>query len=80
MKTPTRRTGTLPHDPFSAAKAAFKKPPVKPVEEVAVKPSVPGAKQLVSLRIDQDVLERFQADGPGWQERINEALRRSIRK
>lgn len=33
-------------------------------------------KQLVSLRLDQDVLERFRATGPGWQTRINEALRR----
>ncbi len=29
----------------------------------------------MSLRIDQDVLEHFQAEGPGWQERINAALR-----
>lgn len=32
-------------------------------------------KQLVSLRIDRDVLERFKASGPGWQSRMNEALR-----
>ena len=32
-------------------------------------------KELVSLRIDQDVLEYFQEGGPGWQDRINEALR-----
>jgi hypothetical protein len=30
---------------------------------------------MVSLRIDRDVLERFQEGGPGWQERINQALR-----
>ncbi|MBE7203842.1 MAG: BrnA antitoxin family protein, partial [Parafilimonas terrae] len=41
----------------------------------APKPAIPGAKELVSLRIDQDVLEHFQADGPGWQERMNAALR-----
>ena len=34
-------------------------------------------KQLVSLRIDRDVLERFKASGPGWQSRMNEALRRA---
>jgi uncharacterized protein (DUF4415 family) len=27
------------------------------------------------LRIDKDVLEHFQQDGPGWQDRINAALR-----
>ena len=31
-------------------------------------------------RIDRDVLDYFQADGPGWQERINEALRKAIGK
>ena len=34
-------------------------------------------KQLVSLRLDQDVLLRFRATGPGWQARMNEALRRA---
>jgi len=35
---------------------------------------------LISLRIDRDILEHFQEDGPGWQDRINEALRKVIRK
>lgn len=34
-------------------------------------------KQLVSLRLDQDVLQRFRATGPGWQSRMNEALRQA---
>lgn len=39
----------------------------------------PGSdKQLVSLRIDRDVLEKFKAGGPGWQTRINEALKRAM--
>ena len=29
------------------------------------------------MRIDRDVLEHFQEGGPGWQDRINEALRRT---
>jgi uncharacterized protein (DUF4415 family) len=33
-------------------------------------------KQQVTLRIDRDVLERFKAGGPGWQTRINDALRK----
>lgn len=33
-------------------------------------------KQLVSLRLDRDVLEALKASGEGWQSRINEALRR----
>ena len=30
-----------------------------------------------TLQLDPDVLERFKADGPGWQGRISAALRRS---
>jgi uncharacterized protein (DUF4415 family) len=32
---------------------------------------------LVSLRLDKEILERFRASGPGWQSRINEALRKA---
>jgi uncharacterized protein (DUF4415 family) len=28
-----------------------------------------------TLRVDRDVLERFKASGPGWQSRMNDALR-----
>lgn len=64
-------------DPRQAAEAAFKAATTKPVEAApAAKPrALPAAKELVPLRIDRDVLEHFQADGPGWQERINAALR-----
>lgn len=37
--------------------------------------STTSTKSLVSLRLDNDVLERFKAGGPGWQSRINETLR-----
>ena len=33
------------------------------------------AKALISLRLDQDVLEWFKAQGPGYQTRINTVLR-----
>ena len=36
-------------------------------------------KQLVSLRLDRDVIGHFRARGPGWQRRINEALRKAAR-
>lgn len=39
------------------------------------KGSTTSGKSLVSLRIDNDVLERFKAGGPGWQSRINATLR-----
>ena len=39
------------------------------------RPPAAHRKQLVSLRLDQDVIEKFRATGPGWQTRIDEALR-----
>lgn len=36
-----------------------------------------SSKDQVTLRIDHDTLERFKAAGPGWQSRINEALRKA---
>jgi uncharacterized protein (DUF4415 family) len=32
---------------------------------------------MVTIRLDRQVLEHFQEDGPGWQERINAALRKA---
>ena len=34
-----------------------------------------SSKELISLRIDQDVIEWFKAQGPGYQTRINSVLR-----
>lgn len=64
-----------PRDPFAAAEAVFGRPPARPAPEAPKAPAVPGARSSVTLRIDEDVLEHFQADGPGWQDRINAALR-----
>jgi len=64
-----------PTDSRQAAEMAFKAATAKTAEAPPKVPSVPGARELVSLRIDRDVLDYFQEDGPGWQERINSALR-----
>jgi uncharacterized protein (DUF4415 family) len=69
-----------PIDPLRATEAAFKVATTKPSESIPKKPSLPNAKDLVSLRIDRDVLEYFQESGPGWQDRINDALRRAAGK
>lgn len=77
--TPTRRGSGSARD---IAEAAFKSATAKPAP-VVEKPvlaraaALPNAKELVSLRIDRDVLEHFQQDGPGWQERMNAALRKA---
>ena len=72
----TRRTTTS----REAAEAAFKAATAKPVELPPKRPSFPGVKEQVSLRIDRDVLDYFQEGGPGWQDRINEALRKAAGK
>jgi uncharacterized protein (DUF4415 family) len=71
-----RRPRTL-NDARTEAEAAFKKVTRKEPEAPAKKVALPGLKEQVSLRIDQDVLEHFQKGGPGWQERINDALRKA---
>jgi uncharacterized protein (DUF4415 family) len=72
--------GPIPPDARSAAEKAFKAATTKPADLPAQKPALPGAKETVSLRIDRDVLDFFQQDGPGWQERINAALRKAAGK
>ncbi|MBV8837871.1 MAG: BrnA antitoxin family protein [Alphaproteobacteria bacterium] len=62
------------------AEAAFKKVTTKPADLPPPKPAVPSAREMVSLRLDRDVLEHFQAGGPGWQDRINDALRTFLKK
>lgn len=38
-------------------------------------PGKKPTKEAVTLRLDRDVVEAFKADGPGWQSRVNSALR-----
>lgn len=68
------------NDPWARAEAAFKAATVKAPEPAAPRApaAIPGAREQVTLRIDRDVLEFFQADGAGWQERINAALKRAV--
>jgi uncharacterized protein (DUF4415 family) len=61
------------------AEAAFKKATTKETEIARPEPVIPGVREQVSLRIDQDVLAHFRAMGSGWQDRINDALRRAIK-
>lgn len=70
-------------DARSVAEAAFKAATTVPIETPpapAAKPVLPNTKEVVSLRIDQDVLAYFQEAGPGWQDRMNAALRKAAGK
>jgi uncharacterized protein (DUF4415 family) len=48
-----------------------------PEPAVSSKPQVAssGVKQIVTIRLDVDMLEWFKAAGPGYQTRINQVLR-----
>lgn len=39
------------------------------------RPRLERPKLAVSIRLDQDVVDQFKAGGPGWQSRMNDALR-----
>jgi uncharacterized protein (DUF4415 family) len=39
------------------------------------RPRIPNPKVSTTLRLDADVIAHFRAGGPGWQSRINAALR-----
>jgi len=49
----------------------------KPVPRGRPKSAHP--KEHVNMRLDRDVLAYFRAGGPGWQSRINAALRRAAK-
>ncbi len=73
MATTPRR----PVNPLDAAEALFK-PAKKTPAAVVERRAIPVATETVSIKIDGDVLAFFQEDGPGWQERINAALRKAM--
>src|ERR1700745_67547 len=76
---PPRRPRTL-GDARTEAEAAYRRVTAKVAAAPPKQNVAPGIKEQVTLRIDQDVLEHFQAGGPGWQDRINEALRKAAGK
>jgi uncharacterized protein (DUF4415 family) len=43
------------------------------------RPKAASTKELVTLRLDPDVLRFFRGNGDGWQTRINDALRKAAR-
>jgi uncharacterized protein (DUF4415 family) len=43
------------------------------------RPRVASPKRQVTMRLDADLIERLRATGPGWQVRVNDALRKWLR-
>ena len=76
-------------DMFDAAEIRIGNKVIRPATGVLTKDGVRpigrpplGAvpKKLVTLRLDQSVLDHFRATGPGWQSRINDVLRKAATK
>ena len=57
--------------PFAEAYPAL----AKKMRPAAGRPKLDEPKVPVSIRLDAEVLRKWKATGPGWQSRINEALR-----
>jgi DNA-binding protein HU-beta len=43
------------------------------------RPKGSGHKELVTMRLDYEIVDHFRAGGPGWQTRLNDALRAVVR-
>jgi len=43
-------------------------------------PNKSPTKKLVSLRLSQEVISHFKSTGPGWQSRIDETLRKAVKR
>jgi uncharacterized protein (DUF4415 family) len=72
--------------PLTKAELAQAKPFAEAFPELAEKmrkslggrPLLARPKRAVSIRLDQDVIDKFKASGPGWQSRINELLKKAV--
>jgi len=42
------------------------------------RPKLDQPKKQITLRLDQDVIDRLRAGGPGWQGRINDILKKAV--
>lgn len=62
--------------------AAESDPDAQPTDVISRRkvgrPPLARPKRAIQLRLDADVLDRFKADGDGWQTRMNEALRKAV--
>ncbi len=64
-------------DPDSAPDMSMERPGI--VRRVG-RPSKLDPKISVTLRLDRGVVEEFRKTGPGWQTRVNAALREALRR
>jgi uncharacterized protein (DUF4415 family) len=68
-------------DQFDRAEIRIGNRVIRPANGTLTRPGRPKSerpKQQVTLRLDQDVLEKLRASGPGWQSRANEILKKAV--
>jgi uncharacterized protein (DUF4415 family) len=80
-KSSTTATWTDPDDAPALGASFFKKAEVYEGTRLKARgrPKAAVTKEPVKLRLDADVLAALRASGEGWQTRINDALRASLR-
>lgn len=64
-----------PLTPRDTDPVAVQKTPLKPRDWTEDDLPLPRGKRLISLRLDADIVEHFQAGGKGYQTRMNAVLR-----
>ena len=42
------------------------------------RPALAAPKKHINIRLDADLLDRLKAEGPGWQSRANDILRKAV--
>jgi len=47
------------------------------IDRARGRPKSAHPKKQISIRLDEEVVDKFKATGKGWQARINEALRKA---
>jgi uncharacterized protein (DUF4415 family) len=78
-----RRAKDVDNPPLTTAQLARMRPAREVVPDIVRasrgRPRLGPPKQLVSLRIDTDVIGHFRRSGAGWQSRINSVLRKAAK-
>ncbi len=79
-KAPDAENPEWTQEDFARARPAAEVLPAALYEALtrrAGRPKAEHPKRIVTIRLDQDVIEHFRAQGKGWQSRVNEALRKA---
>ncbi len=53
---------------------------IEPIDWTRAEVVTPQRKQAISIRLDQDLIGFFKAEGPGYQRRINAVLRACVKE